>query len=184
VRHPDRFFVTCAVVLSLSMALSACGPSSPAEKIAQTRSLYSASLNGFVVEEEPLFEEPLEEVGEPGEEAATEVEIEEAELQEPADFEPVAISQRVLLDVLIKHNSYEKLPGITVEISMADPSGQEKDHWRAWFDTSNVERANVTQFTHILEDVSYEEGDGFFVELRHPVPEEERGEYREFASVP
>jgi len=40
----------------------------------------------------------------------------------------------------------------------------------------------VTQFTHILEDVSYEEGDGFFAEVRQGIPEEEWSEYKEFAS--
>ena len=68
-----------------------------------------------------------------------------------------------------------------VDISMVDAGEQEKNHWRVWFDTADIEKANVTQFTHILEDVSYEEGDGFFVEVRHPVPEEERGDYREFS---
>lgn len=173
-----RISVAIVVVLLLGLAGSACGPKSPADKIAQTRSLYSASMNGFVVEEEPIFEQPIEEI----EVSVEEAEIEAAELEEQADFEPVAVSQRVLLDILIKHDSNQKLPGITVEISMADPDGQEKNHWRVWFDTSDIEKANVTQFTHILEDVSYEEGDGFFAEIRHPVPEAERGDYKEFAS--
>jgi hypothetical protein len=164
--------------LFLGLVLTACGPSSPAEKTAQTRSLYSARLNGFVVEEEPIVEAPMGEM----EASAGEVETAEAILEEQADFEPVAVSQRVLLDILIQHDSNEKLPGVTVDISMAAPDGQEKDHWRVWFDTSDIEKANVTQFTHILEDVSYEEGDGFFAEVRHPVPEEERSEYKEFAS--
>lgn len=184
-----RCLILCAAVLVIGLVLEACGPSSPAEKIAQTRALYSARLNGFVVEEEPIAEEldvgvAVEEVEATGEDAPVEESIDEAEIEEIADFEPVAVSQRVLLDILIKHDSYDKLPGITVEISMSDPGGQEKNHWRVWFDTSDIEKANVTQFTHILEDVSYEEGDGFFVEVRHPVPEEERGEYREFASGP
>jgi hypothetical protein len=179
VSHPHRFAIVGVVVLLAGLAFAACGPSSPAEKVAQTRSLYSARLNGFVVEEEPIIEEAMveaEAVAE-GEEAG-----EVTEMEEQADFEPVAVSQRVLLDVLIQHDSNEKLPGITVDISMADAGGQEKNHWRIWFDTADIEKANVTQFTHILEDVSYEEGDGFFVEVRHPVPEEERGEYKEFAA--
>lgn len=44
-------------------------------------------------------------------------------------------------------------------------------------------KANVTQFTHILEDMAYEEGDGFFAEIRNPIPVEERSEYREFAKI-
>ena len=55
--------------------------------------------------------------------------------------------------------------------------------WRLSFDTSTVKKANVTQYTHVLEDVLYEEGDGFFAEVRHPVPVEERSEYREFSSA-
>ena len=176
--QPRRFSIVGAVVLLLGLIIAACGPSSPAEKVAQTRSLYSARLNGFVVEEEPIVEEVTYESEDLAEEAEPE---EAAEMEEPADFEPVAVSQRVLLDILIQHDSNEKLPGITVEISMADAGGQEKEHWRVWFDTADIEKANVTQFTHILEDVSYEEGDGFFVEVRQPVPEEERGEYKEFA---
>jgi hypothetical protein len=179
VSHPRRFPIVGAVVLLFGLVVAACGPSSPAEKIAQTRSFYSARLNGFVVEEEPIVEEEVYEIGDLAEEA----ELEEAvEMEGSADFEPVAVSQRVLLDILIQHDSNEKLPGITVDISMADAGGKEKGHWRVWFDTADIEKANVTQFTHILEDVSYEEGDGFFVEVRHPVPEGERGEYKEFAS--
>ena len=176
--HPRRWSIVCAAVLFLGLALTACGPSSPAEKTAQTRSLYKARLNGFVVEEEPIIEAPIGEIEVPAEE----VEAVEETLEEQADFEPVAISQRVLLDILIQHDSNEKLPGVTVDISMAAADGQEKDHWRVWFDTSDIEKANVTQFTHILEDVSYEEGDGFFAEVRQGIPEEERSEYKEFAS--
>ena len=51
---------------------------------------------------------------------------------------------------------------------MVDSAEKEKGHWRVWFDTSEITKATVTQFTHILEDVGYEEGDGFFVEVRHP----------------
>ncbi len=46
-----------------------------------------------------------------------------------------------------------------------------------------MKKANVTQYTHVLEDVPYEEGDGFFAEIRHPVPAEERHLYREFSTA-
>ena len=95
----------------------------------------------------------------------------------------IEVKQSVRLDILIQHRSEERLPGITVDVSMVDPNQQEKGHWRVWFDTSEVTEATVTQFTHILEDVGYEEGDGFYVEVRHPVPPEERSEYREFSQV-
>ena len=104
----------------------------------------------------------------------------DAEMAEPMEIEPV--NPDILLDILIQHDSPELLPGVTVDISLADAAGTEKASWKVYFDTSTVKKANVTQYTHVLTDVPYEEGDGFFAELRHPVPAAERGEYKEFAS--
>jgi hypothetical protein len=95
----------------------------------------------------------------------------------------VEVREKVRLDILIQHRSAEKLPGITLDISMVDSAEVEKGHWQVWFDTSEVTKATVTQFTHMLEEVGYEEGDGFFVEVRHPIPVEERGDYREFSEA-
>jgi len=100
------------------------------------------------------------------------------------EVDEIEVFEKVRLDILIQHRSREKLPGLTLDISMVDSAEMEKGHWRVWFDTSDVTKATVTQFTHILEEVGYEEGDGFFVEVRHPIPVEERGDYREFAQVP
>ena len=148
--------------------------------------MYSARLNGFLVqapvEPEPMIEEGIEEGMEAMEaeaEAEGEGEGEVAEEMEPA---PPA-NPNILLDILIQHDSPEILPGITVDISMADAAGNEKGAWKVWFDTSKVLKANVTPYTHVLEDVPYEEGDGFFAEIRHPIPVEERGEYKEFSSA-
>jgi hypothetical protein len=158
------------VVVGLSLA---CTAKSPEDKIADIRALYSARLNGFIIEEEPI--------------AVPEVEAEEVGDAEVVDealvVEPTPVRQLIRLDILIQHDSYELLPGVTVDISMANSAGEEKGHWRAWFDTSKVVKANVTQFTHILEDMAYEEGDGFFAEIRKPIPVEERSEYREFAKI-
>ena len=124
--------------------------------------------------------EAVEVTDEGVEEATEEGVIEEEAIDPMADIE---VSQKVRLDVLIQHRSDERLPGITVDISMIDSSEVEKGHWRVWFDTSEVTQATVTQFTHLLEDVGYEEGDGFFLEVRHPVPVEERSEYRDFSTA-
>lgn len=184
----SRYLVLWSVVVAMSISTLGCAPKSPEEKIAELRSFYSARLNGFIVEEEPIVAE-MEwaadvEIQEEAPEAEPEVEA-DSELETDLEVapEPLAVRQSVRLDILIQHRASERLPGITVEISMADAAGNEKGHWRVWFDTSDVEKATVTQFTHILEDVGYEEGDGFLVEVRHPVPEQERGEYREFAQA-
>lgn len=176
------------IVYSLAavLLLAGCGPSSPEEKVARLRGMYSARLNGFIVEKQPEPEPEIytDEAGEPLEppaEAAA-----EAEVGEPAEaaMEPMEpATENIRLDILIQHDSPKILPGVTVDISMADAAGTEKGVWKVWFDTAKVPKANVTQYTHVLEDVPYEEGDGFFAEIRHPVPPEERGEYREFSSA-
>ena len=171
-----RYLYACSlVVLATGLALG-CAGKSPEEKVAGIRALYSARLNGFIIEEEPL---PVAEV-EIEESADAEV-LEEEVLEEEVMIEPTPIRQQARLDILILHDSYELLPGVTVDISMANSAGDEKNHWRAWFDTSAVGKASVTQFTHVLEDISYEEGDGFFAEVRNPIPVDERKEYREFS---
>jgi hypothetical protein len=172
---------SCAVLL----LLAACG-GSPEDKVARLRGMYSARLNGFIVQQpepEPeMMGEEMAEASATGEAAAMAEEAAEgdAEMAEPMEIEPV--NPDILLDILIQHDSPELLPGVTVDISLADAAGTEKASWKVYFDTSTVKKANVTQYTHVLTDVPYEEGDGFFAELRHPVPAAERGEYKEFAS--
>ncbi len=172
-----RIPLLALAVLLATVVLPACAPKTPEERAAQLRSFYKARLNGFIVQEEPV-------------EAATEMDelemadqevIGEAEGAKPIEMAPV--EQKILLDILIQHRSHEKLAGVTVDISMVGPDEQEKGHWRVWFDTSNIAQATPTQFTHILEGVPYEEGDGFHAEVRHPVPPEERSDYREFSSA-
>ena len=121
----------------------------------------------------------MEMEGEPEAEAATTDDAEEL-AEEPM---PVEIVQNAHLDILVKHDSFEKLPGVTVDIVQVDGDLNEKGRWLLWVDTSNVERANPTQYSHVLEDIDYVEGDGFTVEVRHPVPEAERGDYREFENL-
>ncbi|TNF71954.1 MAG: hypothetical protein EP299_10550 [Acidobacteria bacterium] len=182
-QHLVRWSCFLLVVSILAGGLVACSPKSPEEKVAQTRSLYKARLNGFIVREEPVggVEEFVEtEIS--AEEPADEVieEVTEEEIRE--ELEPVPVVQKVLLDILIQHDSPEKLPGLTVDISMVDAQGNDKGHWRVWFDTANIVKATPTQFTHVLEDIGYVEGDGFFVEVRQPIPASEYGDYKEFSS--
>jgi len=168
-------------ILLVGVLAVGCGQKSPEDRVAAKRGLYSARLNGFLLEEEPLAVEV------PELEAVEIVDEESVDGVEPGVIEeelaPVEVMEKVRLDILIQHRSDENLPGVTVDITMVDSAEVEKGHWRAWFDTSEVAEATVTQFTHILEDVGYEEGDGFFVEIRHPIPVEERGDYREFSDA-
>ena len=169
----QRCLYACNLAVLAAALTLGCAAKTPEEKVAGIRALYSARLNGFIIEEEPL--------------PVTEVEMEEpgdAEVpEEDVMIEPIPVRQQARLDVLIHHDSYDLLPGVTVDISMANSAGDEKNHWRVWFDTSDMGKASITQFTHILEDISYEEGDGFFAEIRNPIPVDERKEYREFSEA-
>jgi hypothetical protein len=92
-----------------------------------------------------------------------------------------AVSTDVVLDMLISTTSQEYLPGITIDLQHVDAERKEKDRRTLWVDTSGLIRGGGAQVTHVLENVDYETGDGFFVEVRTPVPPEDRASYREFA---
>lgn len=180
------------LVLSMTIILlvaGACGPpKSPEEKVAEQRAGYDAVLNGFVVEQAPV-EEPV--VGEMAEESAGEVAepataemAEEGEAEEAmAEVEPVPLLQAVILDILVSTTTRETLPGLTVDVTQVDGNQDVKQSWRVYLDTSAVHRGPGTQITYRLEGVEYQEGDGFNVEVRHPVPSEERGDYQEFQAT-
>ena len=171
-----RLVCTCCAIVAAGSFWIGCASKSPEDKVAEIRSLFKARMNGFIIEEEPIIvEQPVIE--------EAEVEGEEV-VEEDLVVQPIQTRQNARLDILIQNDSYDRLPGVTVEISMADGAGEEKAHWRVWFDTAEIGKASVTQFTHILEDSSYEEGDGFFAEVRNPIPLDERAEYREFSEPP
>ena len=183
-----RIVLCCCALL---LVLTACGGGSPEEKVSRLRGMYSARLNGFLVQQpEPVMPEMGAEEGAEGEEPGAEPAGEPAEGEGDGEMpegemveETPPANPNILLDILVQHDSPEILPGITVDVSMADADGNEKGAWRVFFDTSKVLKANVTPYSHVLEDVPYVEGDGFFAEVRHPVPPEERGEYQEFSSA-
>ena len=91
-------------------------------------------------------------------------------------------TREIVLDVLLERDGRDVLPGLTVEVSMADPTGAEKAHRRAWLDASKL-GAGGLQTEIVLDDVPYAPGDGFFVEVRSPIPAAERSEYREFGEL-
>ncbi len=141
---------TAAVVLLSTLLLvagTACA-GDPATKIEQRRARYDASLQSFVVRDDP---------GAP---------------------------QQYLLDVLVTwQGGEEALAGLTLDVSMADAAGKEKVERRAWVDVAGVGRGG-TQVAVTLTDLPWQPGDGFFVEVRTPIPVAERGAYREFAAAP
>lgn len=189
-----------AVLVALAALVAACAQQTPEERVAELRSHYEAKLQNFVVKEKPLVDEMAagDEMSE-GEEAAAEADAgdEMAEGEEP--MEEVPLQRNVLLDILIRHDNLENLPGITLEVAQLaeafaasepdqQPTWEEvaasphlKRTWRIWVDTSTIARGQGNSVVHTLDDVEVEPGDRFTVAVRKPVPPEEYGDYREFA---
>lgn len=168
-------------VLGLLLLLG-CQSETFEERVARLRDGYTITSGGFVVKQTPpppaapaaTAPETLPDAATPAGEATAE---EDGILIE--DLLPVR--QDVLLDLSVRNDNVRgSLPGLTLEVTQVDAAGNEKEHWRAWIDTSGIERGPGAQLAHELEDVEFVEGDSFHIEVRSPVPPAERSEYREF----
>lgn len=93
---------------------------------------------------------------------------------------PGADRQEVVLDVHLAWNGREALPGITLDLTMIDASGEVKARRKLWVETGGLVRGDSRQIEFTVADLDYREGDGFYVEVRSPIQPEERNEYREF----
>jgi len=185
-RHPKhaaviRSFAVLTALVSV-LVVSACSQPTGAERVAQQRAEYTATLNGFTVREtplEPVMEEPME-----GEETADDaMAADDAMEGESMDDEMMMpeVRQDVLLDIVLEKNGRsDGLEGITVDVAHVDASESEKTHFRIYVETGGLVNGSSTQVTHVLEDVDYEEGDGFSAEVRQNVDPNTRSDYREF----
>ena len=172
---------TCLLALSgFSLLLAACAEKSPEEIIEAQRQLYSAELTNFVVMQEPepepvATEEADEEAGE-GAGDATDGDAMDA--MEPEPMGPV--TRNVLLDILVQNTGSESLPGITVDVSQIDSNRNPKGDWKLFLELPSLAHGTSEQVSQVLEDVDFEEGDGFAVQVRSPIPAAEQGDYAEF----
>ena len=141
--------------------------------VSGARAGYIAEMGSFSVVQAPAM---AEEVAEDAE-ADAEVDAETAE-EAAAPAAPAMVT--VLLDFLIHNEGSGALDGVTVDLTIADPDGNEKERHLLWVDTTGLTKGSQRQVAHELTDVAYVDGDGFHVEVRYPIPMEERGDYREF----
>lgn len=169
-------------LLSVVLLSGACSKPSHEERISRARARYVAELSSFLVRQQPI-ESAVESMEPAAEDADGTVDaIAAGDGGEESWEASVDLSQDVLLDIVIRHDSFDKLPGLTVDITMAD-GDQEVRSWRVWFETAGIEKGPGAQYSHTLENVDYQPGFGFSAEVRFPVPAAERSEYREF-SIP
>lgn len=184
------------LIALLSLLLFSCGPKTPEEAVAQARAKYTVQLNTFQVVKPDVEETPMEalegETMEDGAAAATSAEAaategeaaegEAAEGEEAAAMEPEGpVSTEILLDLLLAFDGSDPLPGVTMEISHADPFEKEKGHYRRYLETGNARAGDSRQLSEYITVENFETGDVFSVSIRPNVPPEEQGEYREFA---
>jgi hypothetical protein len=181
-----------ALIPLLLFPALACGPKlTPEEEIELLRSQYAAELKSLTVKQDPVAaaappsaeamaadgatagEAPIVPDSAPDAETA-------AATPGPADALVTDVRTDVILDILVSTTAQEYLPGVTLDVEHVDANRQEKDRRLLWVDTSNLARGGGIQVTHVLENVDWQAGDGFFVEVRTPIPAAERGEYREF----
>lgn len=132
---------------TLALLLVACA-GDPILELERQRARYSATMNGFVVRDDPATGK-----------------------------------QEIVLDVLVQFDGQAPLDGVTVDLSVADAAGREKAVRHLWVDTRGLGKGPGRQVTLTLSDLPYLPGDGFFVEVRAPIPAAERGDYREFAAT-
>ncbi|MDX1384118.1 MAG: hypothetical protein R3190_10775 [Thermoanaerobaculia bacterium] len=157
------------------VAVAGCGPQlTPEEEIELLRSQYTAELTSITVKQDP---------GSGAAEATAGEEPPDVDDAAGLDLDQPPVRTDVVLDILVSTTSQDYLPGVTIDVQHVDAERREKDLRRLWVDTSSLVRGGGTQVTHVLEDVDYEVGDGFHVEVRSPVGEDERAEYREFGDA-
>lgn len=174
-----------------AVSLGACSSATPLEKLEATRAEYKANLNSFFVKETPLEVEPMPGVEGESEDAESPAGTEssggdgdpEGEGGEEMAMVEPEVRLDAMLDVIVQHDSRNPLEGVTLDITMVDASQQEIGGWTRWVDTSGLPKANQRPVSIVLEDVAYEEGYGFFVEVRSPIAASERGEYREYEGI-
>ncbi len=169
-RRPVVALTFVAAALSL---LAACGGGEGG--VAGARAGFIAEMGSFSVVQPPAAAEEATEGAEAEAEAAADAEGTE-ESAEPV--EPATVT--VLLDFLIHNEGAGALDGVTVDLTIAGPDGNEKERRLLWVETAGLTKGSQRQVAHELTDVAYVDGDGFHVEVRHPIPMEERGDYREF----
>lgn len=195
-RHtPPALTKPAALLLAAAVALglAACEPLPPEEQVAELRGDYTAELNSFNVRETPMVEESGMEVGDETEMTDLDTADEAGAAAEPAIepaiegeevVEEMPMRQDVMLDiVLYKQSGDERLPGLTLDVSQVDAEENDKASYRIWVDTSRLNKGSRRAVSYVLEDVDFEEGDKFAVEVRPNVPPEVRDQYQEFADA-
>jgi hypothetical protein len=160
------------------------------DQIEAQRARYSAELTSFSIQQAPLVTVAPEAVAPEtvAPEAAAGGEQTLGAVGTPAGSAddtmviPTPVRTDVVLDILVSTEG-EPLPGITLEFEHVGADQAVKEQRLLWVDTRHLVSNTGVQLSQVVEDVDYQEGDGFHVSVRSPVPEAERVKYQELAGA-
>ena len=154
-----------APTLLAMLGVLGCGPRlTREERVQLLRSQYSVSLESLTVKQEPLLD---------GGAAGSERGVQEA-------TSPV-VRADAILDILVSSAAEERLPGLTLDIEHLDAERRSKDRCTFWVETAALSQGESAHVRHTLENVAWETGDAYTVEVRKSIPSGERSGYREFS---
>lgn len=178
-----RAAASAASIVVLALMLSAC--QSPQEKAMAVRSQYLVQLNTWLLKEpEPApaaDPAPAPAAGAP----AAGAPAADAPAADPAaaPVEPVAPAGprqvEVLFDLVISQQGSEGLPGITLDISQADPFQKEKKTYRHYVELGPMVKGQAKQVAFSIQADDFVDGDVFSVVLEKQIAEADRAAYRE-----
>lgn len=176
--------VSTLLPFAVFLTMAACGPSSPEGKVAQIRAGYKIELNSWrpKPEEPPPAMEDEAAAGEDADAAAMEAAAADVEGEE-GEAEAVEMGPKptdILLDLVVYFRGRESLPGVTVDITHADASQAPKQTYHHYVETAGILNGETRQASVVLEDVPFEEGDVFSVELVAGIPAD-LSAYKEFS---
>ena len=169
-----RAAASAASIVVLALMLSAC--QSPQEKAMAVRAEYLVQLNTWLLQEpEPTpAAAPAPAAPAPGAPAADPA---------AAPVEPVAPAGprqvEVLFDLVISQQGSEGLPGITLDISQADPFQKEKKSYRHYVELGPMVKGQAKQVAFSIKADDFVDGDVFSVVLEKQIAEADRAAYRE-----
>jgi hypothetical protein len=154
--------VAAVLAAALLVGMLACGPRlSREEEVELLRSQYTATLASLTVKQEPI------EAGTVGK-AST------------GEAPPPRVRTDAVLDIVVSSNAEKPLPGLTIDIEHVDAQRRAKGRGTFWVETATLVQGQSTELQHVLENVAWETGDTYAVEVRRAIPAEQRSEYREF----
>lgn len=184
-------------LLTLSIAVllcaAACTPASPEEQVATARGQYSVELVSWRLEQIPqATEETTADESTVAEEGADEVVADAAAEEAPGaegemsvevpDHLATNLVNNLYFDILVSTTADEPLSTLTIDLTHAAATQEEKNVYRIPLDVTGVIKGSGEQITATLENVEdVEENDLFSVEVRSSVGEAERSEYPEFS---